>query len=60
MTDEVTNETIRLKAIESYIAWLRGIYAMMSVQYYKNKNFKFVIINKIDNIISIELTTLTL
>ena len=40
-TDEVINETIRFEeAVESYIAWLRGVHVMLTAPNYEDKDGK--------------------
>ena len=52
-TDEVINETIRFEeAIESYIAWLRGVHIMLTTPYYEDddRKEKHAIIVDIDGV----------
>jgi len=52
-TDEVIEETIRFEeAVESYIAWLRGVHIMLTTPYYEddNRKEKHAIIVDIDGV----------
>jgi len=52
-TDEVINETIRFEeAVESYIAWLRGVHTMVGTMFYDDddRKEKYAIIVDIDGV----------